>query len=501
MADNFSTLDQLKLDEIFGFNLEYDELPGPWQPARPNPSPSQPKARFGPVDEANITNFISNQENVNTKQKTNYDMRLFKQFCTEQGVFQEPEELSASDLDRLFGNFIAIVKKPDQTEYEPSTVKGFMSSLERRLRFHGYSQTINKNPNFPHSNNAMKAKLAYLKSQGYGSKPHESDELTDEDIDHLFQYKLLGNKTPQQVVNLLHITFSLVMGMRGGKEQRELKWGDIELLTDIDGDEYLQHKRVRTTKTRTGQNPSDIRKFKPKAWNKREKLDRCPVIAYKQFRDHRPQEMCEPESPFFLSINHVKNPNPDTAWFKNCPMCINLIYSLVKKMKLQCPAIQDSKKNTNHSVRKHLMQKCNDIELAPTHAIQISGHKNVASANSYSRLNEKQQKSISAAIFNTGRPHSALENPGPSATVTRSVPESPRGNINGGEILSSLSPTSGSPNFPLSQTNLTYSQQANTTSKNEFQSIFHGTVIHGGTFNFYSRELSSPETKKRKLNN
>ena len=88
MADNFSTLDQLKLDEIFGFNLEYDELPGPWQPARPNPSPSQPKARFGPVDEANITNFISNQENVNTKRKTNYDMRLFKQFCTEQGVFR-----------------------------------------------------------------------------------------------------------------------------------------------------------------------------------------------------------------------------------------------------------------------------------------------------------------------------------------------------------------------------------------------------------------------------
>ena len=36
-------------------------------------------------------------------------------------------------------------------------------------------------------------------------------------------------------------------------------------------------------------------------------------------------------------------------------------------MKLQCPAIQDSKKITNHSVRKHLMQKCNDIGLAPTH--------------------------------------------------------------------------------------------------------------------------------------
>ena len=37
----------------------------------------------------------------------------------------------------------------------------------------------------------------------------ESDELTDEDIDHLFQYKLLGYKTPQQEVTLLHIAFFL----------------------------------------------------------------------------------------------------------------------------------------------------------------------------------------------------------------------------------------------------------------------------------------------------
>ena len=136
------------------------------------------------------------------------------------------------------------------------------------------------------------------------------------------------------------------------------------------------------------------------------------------------------------------------------------------------------------------MQKCNDISLAPTHAIQISGHKNVASANSYSRLNEQQQKSISTAIVNTsGERHPAIENPcRPTATVTR--PKSPSNNGseilrrplatvtsagspcgNNREILSHFSPTSGSPNFPLSQTNLTYSQQATTTSKNELQSF------------------------------
>ena len=49
------------------------------------------------------------------------------QFCTEPEYFQEHEDLPLSDLDRLLRNFIVILKKPEQTEYKPSTVKGFTS--------------------------------------------------------------------------------------------------------------------------------------------------------------------------------------------------------------------------------------------------------------------------------------------------------------------------------------------------------------------------------------
>ena len=105
-------------------------------------------------------------------------------------------------------------------------------------------------------------------------------------------------------------------------------------------DDNLQHKGERTTKTCTGHTPSDVRKFKPKARNGREKPDRCPLIANKKLRDNIPH-MCDPEFPFFLSINHVKTPKPQSPWFKNYPMGIYLIYSLVKRMKLQCPVIQN----------------------------------------------------------------------------------------------------------------------------------------------------------------
>ena len=40
--------------------------------------------------------------------------------------------------------------------------------------------------------------------------------------------------------------------MRGGKEQKQLKWGNIQIEVNEDGDEYLVHKRERAIKTRTG---------------------------------------------------------------------------------------------------------------------------------------------------------------------------------------------------------------------------------------------------------
>lgn len=52
--------------------------------------------------------------------------------------------------------------------------------------------------------------------------------------------------------------------MIGGKEQKDLKLGDISIGKDSTGHEFLYHKKERQTKTRQGQNPNDLRKAK--AW-------------------------------------------------------------------------------------------------------------------------------------------------------------------------------------------------------------------------------------------
>ena len=114
-------------------------------------------------------------------------MRLFKAFCLSRGENRPVEHLQPIDLDTLFGHFLISVKKQNGEEYEPSSIRGFVSSLDRYLKESRYPHTIIKNNLFQHTNEALKAKMKALKAQGYGSKPNESDELTDLDIDKLFE--------------------------------------------------------------------------------------------------------------------------------------------------------------------------------------------------------------------------------------------------------------------------------------------------------------------------
>ncbi|CAC5407260.1 unnamed protein product [Mytilus coruscus] len=111
--------------------------------------------------------------------------------------------------------------------------------------------------------------------------------------------------------------------------------------------------------------------------------------------------MTKDDSPFFLSINHVVNRQYYYAWLKESPMGINTIYSLTSKMVNACPTILGERKLTNHSARKHLIQKLQDKGVENAQIMQISGHKNVSSINSYSRLNEGQQRQISDVLNDT----------------------------------------------------------------------------------------------------
>ena len=72
-----------------------------------------------------MLNFIQDQRSTNTKLKTKYDIKRFKEFLQKQGENRKPEDIPPTTLDGLIGHFLMDLKKRDGTPYEPGSITGF----------------------------------------------------------------------------------------------------------------------------------------------------------------------------------------------------------------------------------------------------------------------------------------------------------------------------------------------------------------------------------------
>ncbi|VDI05443.1 Hypothetical predicted protein [Mytilus galloprovincialis] len=104
----------------------------------------------------------------------------------------------------------------------------------------------------------------------------------------------------------------------------------------------------RNTKTRTGTDVKNKREIPQRAWANLNDQTRCPVEAYKLYKSKRPVNFSKPEDPFYIQEN--TNPNKSTRWYKS-------------------------------------------------QIVGISGHRNIQSISSYSKLNPSKHKEIASCIL------------------------------------------------------------------------------------------------------
>ena len=78
-------------------------------------------------------------------------------------------------------------------------------------------------------------------------------------------------------------------------------------------------------------------------------------------------------------------------------MGVNKLNSLMKTMADKA-GFDEKRRLTNHSARKTMIQKLNDVNIPPTHIMQLSGHRNVQSVNNYSTVSNEQQKNMSLIL-------------------------------------------------------------------------------------------------------
>jgi hypothetical protein len=103
-------------------------------------------ANVAELTRENVTEFNKSQRNKNSQRKLDGNIRRLTQFLRMRKIEREIQDIPMPELDELLSMFVLAVKKEDGNDYEPGTIRGYMSSFDRVLQQHNYPYTIAKGP-------------------------------------------------------------------------------------------------------------------------------------------------------------------------------------------------------------------------------------------------------------------------------------------------------------------------------------------------------------------
>ena len=117
-------------------------------------------AEFIEMSNKDVKIFINDQENKNSLRKSLGGTQKIMKFIQQKGESKERFHIPHDELDPLLANFISSVRKADGSEYEPSSLRSMVSSMDRKLKRHQYPCAImgSSGPVFSLTRDALKAK-------------------------------------------------------------------------------------------------------------------------------------------------------------------------------------------------------------------------------------------------------------------------------------------------------------------------------------------------------
>ena len=266
------------------------------------------------VDE--FREFVLQQKPANTKVKTQSDIKTWKRFCLAEKETRELGGIPEHELNLLLCKLFKNVRKLDGTEYEPVSLTSFQRSLQRSLNESGSKLNIIEGDGFKLSREVLTTKRRQLVENGKGNKSQAARELMEAEEDKLFACGKFGTTNPTVLQRTLWWILALHFGFRASDESRRLKWGRVVLERDPETEnEILVWKYERGSKTHHGQDKSySVCAFHPTA--QATGNERCPVKIYKKFARRRPEEMNQPDSPFYLAVKHQRKLDDEVCFMR-----------------------------------------------------------------------------------------------------------------------------------------------------------------------------------------
>ncbi|CAF1225661.1 unnamed protein product [Adineta steineri] len=246
--------------------------------------------------------ICSGTNSYNTIRKTKHEVRRFALYLEDTFNEKTPiDELKPEQLCTYLKHYFGNVRKADNTEYEPDTLRSFMLSIERYLKSRKYSYNILESPVFAPCREVIQEKRDTWAKPMKNISNSKVEAFTSEHELLLRQMNIITRDTPDGLLLELLINNSKYFDQRGNEStiNRSLLWGDLEIKTDTaTSNEYVEYKRS-TTNLRAYANPSQP--------------NQCPVASLRLMIYHRPTQCSNADAPFYLV---PRTTTDQRVWYK-----------------------------------------------------------------------------------------------------------------------------------------------------------------------------------------
>ena len=335
-----------------------------------------------PQSEAKIFELSNKNFAIESRRKIRWAVNMYDQWriVRLKNVMVEPQirrtdlsyvnDFSKDDLCFALSRFIREIRKIDNSDYPPNTLREIIVMVQMHLHQNGLFRKLLDGDSFVMLRNVLDNTMKERTAQGLGVRK-SCDIISLVHEDRMFECGALGESNPEQLLRTIIYMLGLHLALRGGIEHMRLRRPGFQcqIVNELDeetGKEILIYTEDALQKTNqgglVGKPTHKVVRIFPS-----ENVNRCPVRLFCKYLSLLPQgRSC---GKLYLRPKQKFTP---CVWYCDQPYGKNKVGTTVKKL---CEMAKIEGRFSNHSLRATSASRMFHQNIPEQVIKEITGHK------------------------------------------------------------------------------------------------------------------------------
>ena len=302
--------------------------------------------------------------------------------------------MTKDGINKVLCYFIHEVRDKNGKCYNRDTLYDLITMINAFFKENGKIYCFFDDPEFFVLKNTLDNRMKDLSAEGLIAPRIQAEPITTEELNILWDKKLLGDANPQQLLETLILLNGTLFAMRAAKEHYDMKVDQIQVYFDSSlNQKYLFYHENISKCNQGGIKSRGVRPKKGRAYQNLVNPDRCLVRLHELYISLRPTD---PKCSNKYYLRPLTDPQPGAkVWYSCQARGKHKIEGVVAKI---CENAGFSGRRSNHSARAAAATNLYENGIDEQLIQEKTGHRSVA-VRSYKRTSSRQMKQVSDILY------------------------------------------------------------------------------------------------------